>query len=201
MKHPKLPKPAHAEPFDLWVGRDSRRFSYDTGTLSLGELAVSLSRICRFAGHLGNAPIEAHFSVAEHSVHVAQLAQIEGREDLAPFCLLHDATEALISDMPKPWKDRIERMGLDIRGMEDEMLGRIVRHLGVAMPSGEDARTAKTYDKAILSAECVALHGELPPWDSSAMLWGMGSQVDVCQFWPTGTAFDSFIATAVELGL
>ena len=63
------------------------------------DIARSLSRICRYGGHVGH-----WLSVARHSVWVSdRLAQIEGPE-LAFAGLLHDAAEAYIGDMVRPLK-------------------------------------------------------------------------------------------------
>lgn len=62
---------------------------------TIGEIAESLSRICRFNGHLGWE------SVATHSIRVARaLGYAAPRVQLA--ALLHDAHEAYIGDIPGP---------------------------------------------------------------------------------------------------
>ena len=62
---------------------------------TIGEIAESLSRICRFGGHMGWE------SVATHSIRVARaLGHMPPRVQLA--ALLHDAHEAYIGDIPGP---------------------------------------------------------------------------------------------------
>ena len=64
-------------------------------TFTVQEIAESLSRICRFNGHLGWE------SVATHSIRVARaVGHMPPRVQLA--ALLHDAHEAYIGDIPGP---------------------------------------------------------------------------------------------------
>src|SRR5690554_3469342 len=59
------------------------------------DLAYALARICRFNGHT-----REHYSVAQHSIHVAELVPPEHQL----VALLHDAAEAYIGDLASPLK-------------------------------------------------------------------------------------------------
>jgi len=59
------------------------------------DIAHALARLCRFNGHT-----REHYSVAQHSLLVAELVPAEHKLQ----ALLHDATEAYVGDMTRPLK-------------------------------------------------------------------------------------------------
>jgi hypothetical protein len=76
-------------------------FDLDYPRFDIRDIAHSLSLCCRFNGH-----INRFYSVASHSLIVSKLMEdlklgdpLEG--------LLHDATEAYLSDVPAPFKQRL----------------------------------------------------------------------------------------------
>lgn len=67
----------------------------------LPDLAHALARICRYTGHVR----AAHYSVAEHSCHVADHLTDQGSPDVVVRAgLLHDAHEAYTGDVASPIK-------------------------------------------------------------------------------------------------
>lgn len=70
----------------------------DPTQLNLLDISHHLSMICRFTG-----AVREFYSVAEHSVHVSMVVPPEH----AFTALLHDATEAYISDLSRPLKQSL----------------------------------------------------------------------------------------------
>lgn len=71
--------------------------------IDIKDIAHSLSLICRANGH-----VKYFYSVAQHSIACCQEAKARGysrRIQLA--CLLHDASEAYLSDVTRPIKGRL----------------------------------------------------------------------------------------------
>src|SRR5690348_11028890 len=94
----------------LPVKDDAFIFSYSGAKIGLGlpapklhDIAMSLSRICRFTGQC-----KVFYPVLLHSMVVAHIAVLDRRA-----ALLHDASEMFISDIPTPFKSpemkKIER--------------------------------------------------------------------------------------------
>ncbi len=78
------------------------------------EIAHALSMQCRYTGHTSR-----FYSVAEHSCLVAYIMKRFGLGD--PFeGLMHDATEAYLSDIASPWKVLLP----DYKRIEKELEGK-----------------------------------------------------------------------------
>ncbi len=85
---------------ETYSGRRFRPLSPDSGEIAIGDIAHALSQQCRFSGHT-----RVHYSVAEHSVRVAELLKKSGcSREVQLWGLLHDASEAYLVDIPMPLK-------------------------------------------------------------------------------------------------
>lgn len=92
-----------------WLGADeietASGLSYnfndpDPDSIRIQDVAHALSQLCRFNGHTF-----AYYSVAEHSVLVAELLeQVDYPPAIVKAGLLHDAQEAFTGDYPRPIK-------------------------------------------------------------------------------------------------
>lgn len=71
--------------------------------IHITDIAHALSLICR-----GNGHVKHFFSVGQHCIHCAVEAAARGyNERVCLACLLHDASEAYMSDVPRPFKKYI----------------------------------------------------------------------------------------------
>lgn len=118
------------EPNGPWVGTNSGNYisliNPNPDEITLEDIATGLSNVCRFNGQLN-----MWYSVAEHSIHVAEL--VPKRYKLQ--ALLHDATEAYICDVPTPLK---HMLGEAYRNVEAVLAGAIGRKFGVNLTELSD---------------------------------------------------------------
>lgn len=116
-------------------------------TISIGDIAHALSNICRFGGHC-----PTFYSVAQHSVMVSFMVPPEH----ALAALLHDASEAYLSDVVRPAK----RMLPEYKQLEQEIHDQIAEHFGVDLnhPSIKEA------DNLALYAEAKHFFGDVTDW-------------------------------------
>lgn len=85
---------------ETYSGATIRPLAPDPDDILIIDIAHALSNQCRFSGHTLR-----HYSVAQHSVHVAQLVYYwGGSKQEALWGLLHDASEAYLVDLPTPLK-------------------------------------------------------------------------------------------------
>jgi hypothetical protein len=158
--------------------------SPDLSDLTLEELAFSLSRIYRWRG---SSPI----SVAQHSV--AMTRQASTRRG-ARFCLLHDAAEALIGDLPSPLKQMasFERFST----AEDRILAAVHARFGLAGPA---AREVRRLDLQALRKEAELYVPHAVPVLDPTIKPLAGSDLD--EAWSSARARREFLLEAERLGL
>jgi 5'-deoxynucleotidase YfbR-like HD superfamily hydrolase len=89
---------------DAWIrtytGGKVYYFHPEKSKIDIEDVAHSLSLLCRF-----NGATKEFYSVAQHSVFVAEAVKnAGGSPDDIYSALLHDASEAFISDVPSPFK-------------------------------------------------------------------------------------------------
>lgn len=108
--------------------------------VNVEDIAHSLSRLCRFNGHLGTSL----YSVAQHSVFVSEIVEPE----FALEGLLHDASESIIGDLISPVKALLP----DYSKMEKRIDNVMIKAFGLR--SGKKCKTAvKTADIIALLTE------------------------------------------------
>ena len=131
----------------------------------LPDVAHSLGQICRFGGHC-----KRHYSVAEHSLLVAEILRFRGLPAAGQLAgLLHDAHEAYCGDMPTPIK---RALGEPWRRFESGIEKAVHAALGVS-------ELMETWQAAVHDADLCALVTEiralfLVPMDAEARIRALG---------------------------
>ncbi|MDE3023094.1 MAG: hypothetical protein KGI54_14810 [Pseudomonadota bacterium] len=105
--------------------------------IKIKDIAHSLANQCRYNGHC-----HGFFSVAEHSVNVA----MQLPDELKLTGLLHDASEAYLSDIPSPVKQFLP----DYQIIETRLEEVIAQKFGLTYPYPTEVKLA---DIAALSTE------------------------------------------------
>lgn len=135
-----------------WIRTNSRtRMSFTNPSpkaVSITDIAIALSRTCRFASQSPQ-----FYSVAEHSVHVADWLGWP----LAIYGLLHDAHESYTGDLPRPLKGLL---GPEIIKIEDKLQGAIYDHCNLTPPSPQEWEEVMEIDRRILITELEQVMGD-----------------------------------------
>lgn len=113
--------------------------SPDTDRICIADIAISLSKTCRFGGHCFS-----FYSVAQHSVLVSKLCP----PWLALAGLLHDASEAYLGDVLRELKPEFG----DYLAIEKRLQGEIYKRFGIVL-SDVDRELIKRHDDVALATE------------------------------------------------
>jgi len=118
--------------------------------VKIEDIAHALSQMCRANGHF-----KIFYSVAQHSIHCAQEAKARGlSKRMQLICLLHDASEAYISDVTRPVKCYLE----EYRKIEEHLQAVIYRKFGIFNLTAEEYTQLQEIDNALLHHEFECLH-------------------------------------------
>ena len=114
----------------------------DMSLVDIRDIAHALSLTCR-----GNGHVQTFFSVGQHCIWCAREAQARGytpRVILA--CLIHDASEAYMSDVPRPFK----RAMPEYVEAEERLLEQIYeKYLGSGLTAEESALVKEVDDDVL----------------------------------------------------
>ena len=120
--------------------------------ISIRDIAHALSMMCRANGHY-----RLFYSVAQHCICCAEEAALRGYPaEIQLYALLHDASEAYLSDITRPLKLHLE----NYRGYEQQMMSAIYDAVGIAAPDKAAEKLVKDLDNAALSAEFLKYNGD-----------------------------------------
>jgi uncharacterized protein len=116
------------------------------------DIAHALSLLCRANGH-----IRHFYSVAQHSLNCSLEAKARGlSEEIQLACLLHDASEAYISDITRPVKRSLPQY----LEFEEVLQSQIFDKFKLAQLKAEDHVLVKEIDDCLLYYELLDLMKE-----------------------------------------
>ncbi len=143
-----------SEYITTYTGKHFWPLEPDPQKLCIEDIAHALSLICR-----GNGHVSTFFSVGQHSLFCAREAVERGYSDKVILaCLLHDASECYLSDVPRPVKAEMP----EYQRIE-ERLEKLVYQtfLGEPLTEAEEAMVREV-DDALLYMDIRELLGEVP---------------------------------------
>lgn len=130
---------------NTYTGNKIDPMNMTTSDISIQDIAHALSLTCRGGGH-----VSYFFSVAQHSINCMNEAKARGwSERLQLACLLHDASEAYISDIIRPVKAHLSNY-LEI---ESSIMNVILERFGLADLSEEENAMWKQIDDDMMNFE------------------------------------------------
>lgn len=119
--------------------------------ISSMDIAHALSYMCRANGHFSG-----FYSVAQHCLSCVEEARLRGLpRHIQLACLLHDASEAFISDITRPVKRQLHEYAVIEKRLQDV----IYRRYGLDPEDAEMLSAVKEIDDAMLYHEFLALGG------------------------------------------
>lgn len=147
--------------------------------IHIQDIAHGLSNICRYNGQCAN-----FYSVAEHSVLLYQALPPEFRF----WGLMHDASEAYICDVPRPYKHALT----NYKEIEERIMRVIADKYGMPWPMPD---AVKALDSQIIINEKAALFKTEPaPW----RIRGESIPKLEIHCWPPSTAKAQFLSAFAE---
>lgn len=115
------------------------------------DIAHALSYMCRANGHF-----KSFYSVAQHCLACEEEAHIRGLSiKIRLACLLHDASEAFISDITRP----VKRQLTEYKNIENKLQRVIYKRFGLDPDDNEMLAAVSEIDDAMLYYEFLALGG------------------------------------------
>ena len=132
-----------------YTGQDFTPLAPDAKLIHIEDIAHALSLMCRANGHF-----VCFYSVAQHSINCANEAKARGLSAKVQLaCLLHDASEAYLSDITRPVKQHLPQY----REIENHLQAMIYDKFLGSHLSDEEAICIKQIDNDILICEFNAL--------------------------------------------
>lgn len=134
-----------------YTGKHFDPMQPDIEVFDIRDIAHALSLTCR-----GNGHVKTFFSVGQHCISCAKEAAARGYSARVVLgCLLHDASEAYMSDVPRPFKEVLKEYQI----LEEQLIDLIyLRYLGSALTK-EETELVKEVDDDLLYFDMIELLG------------------------------------------
>ncbi len=144
-----------SEYITTYTGRHFRPMEPDSELICIEDIAHALSLICR-----GNGHVKTFWSVGQHCINCAKEAEARGYSDRVVLaCLLHDAGECYMSDVPRPFKRALP----EFRVREDALLEMVFQQFLGSSLTEEEQKQLDEVDDAMLWYDLHHLLGETLP--------------------------------------
>jgi len=172
-----------------YTGEDFSPLEPDANQIYIEDIAHALSLLCRANGHFIR-----FYSVAQHCINCAAEAKARGlsvRVQMA--CLLHDASEAYLSDITRPVKKHLS----EYLKIEKRLQGMIYRKFLGAPLSDEETAYIDQIDRDILVCEFNALMRK-KVFDESPIISSTPS-FELCGFTETENAYINMINDYINI--
>jgi len=159
-----------------WMQTQSGRRFYPldpkVDEVDLLDIAHALSMLCRYNGH-----VDRFYSVAEHSVILADYFADRGEMELALWALIHDAAEAYIGDMIRPLKRSFHMV--QFRIIEDRVLSVIAERVGLQfdMANGLPQEVRDADYRILFDEKAQLIRAAREPWHNETELGPLGVTV------------------------
>lgn len=141
-----------SEYITTYTGKHFKPTEPDPELFDIADIAHALSLICR-----GNGHVKTFWSVGEHCICCAKEAKARGLSDRVVLaCLLHDASECYMSDVPSPFKKELP----EYNEREERMLSMIYEKFLGSDLTPEEKMQLNVIDKAMLWYDLTFLLGE-----------------------------------------
>jgi uncharacterized protein len=115
-----------------YTGRSITPLDPDPADIDIEDIAHALSNSCRFTGH-----VREFYSVAQHSYLCSTIVP----DEYKLTALLHDASEAYLSDIARPIKSQPE-FGDVYKKYENQLEAAIAERFGLVFPYPEEIKQA-----------------------------------------------------------
>lgn len=124
----------------------------DITLIDIKDIAHALSLTCR-----GNGHVKSFFSVGQHCIHCALEAEERGYSDRVILaCLIHDASESYMSDVPRPFK----RILTEYQRYEEKLLDIIYKKFLGSSLTDDEEKKVKQIDDDMLYFDLLELLNE-----------------------------------------